>query len=178
MCASDDWNAEAELRSHLRSRTSGAKLGVAHELLDSRDVYVLIFNEGKADEGVYTLQDGGTPQSYVLAFEEQDEAARFAMLLQAEDFDLPSPVNWPSSQVTNFCSAAGFMLGLVPEGTLLVPPQTNSFESLEPEVPADRPDGLDSEDSFETTRARERSERVERLERLFGMPSSDGPPAL
>ena len=30
----------------------------------------------------YTLQDRGAPVSYVLAFEEQEEASRFAMLLQ------------------------------------------------------------------------------------------------
>jgi hypothetical protein len=165
MLAPDDsWSAEAELLSRLRSRSDGAKLGIAHELMEAakNDVYVLIFNEGRTDEGVYTLQDCGTAQSYMLAFEEEDEASRFAMLLQADDFDLPSPVSWPSEHVTEFCSAAGFLLGLVPEGTLLVPPATNFYvEDVE--------DVMGPEDPIETQSARDR------LEMLFGLPSRRPP---
>ena len=49
--------------------------------------YVLIFNAGQQDEGVYTLQGRSSPASaYVLAFERDDDAERFSQLLQAEGF--------------------------------------------------------------------------------------------
>jgi hypothetical protein len=53
--------------------------------LDS--AYVLIFNAGQQDEGVYTLQGrAAQANAYVLAFELNDDAGRFAQLLQAEGF--------------------------------------------------------------------------------------------
>ena len=53
----------------------------------SDQAWVLIFNAGQQNEGVYTLQ-GRT--AYVLAFERTDDAERFAQLLQADGFDEPT----------------------------------------------------------------------------------------
>ena len=48
--------------------------------------WVLIFNKGREDEGMYTLQGRETPEkgsgTFVMAFERQEEASRFSMLLQ------------------------------------------------------------------------------------------------
>ena len=74
---------------------SGVLLGHAAEVLRSNKVYepfVLLFNPGQHDEGVYTLQGRESLiTTYVLAFEQQDEADRFAMLLQVRTAALLLP---------------------------------------------------------------------------------------
>ncbi|KAL3933313.1 MAG: hypothetical protein SGPRY_000338, partial [Prymnesium sp.] len=142
----------AELRKRIEnSASTAAQLGAAEEVLHNRNaVWVLIFNLGRNDEGVYTLQGRtSTASSYVLAFEQTDEvphrpsesceewdsheprqlqAQRFAALLQAEGFDLPEPVEWQSDQIRTFCDAGQFELGIVPTGALLTPPAHNEYD--------------------------------------------------
>ena len=68
----------------------------------------------------------------MLAFEEQEEASRFAMLLQAQGFDLATATKWTSELLGDFCDAADFDLGFVPDATLLMPPEQNYFVADEP----------------------------------------------
>jgi len=146
MLGDDSWDGRFmdELNSRISdSQNSAARMGAPEAVLEQLpSVYVLIFNVGRHNEGVYTLQ--GTVDSidaYVLAFEQTDEAQRFAELLEAEGFDLPQPLEWPADQVSQFCHMNEFQLGIVPTGTLLTPPEKNcydveAFEEL---------DGLDAE---------------------------------
>jgi len=90
--------------------------------------WVLIFNAGREDEGLYTLQ-GQQRGTYVLAFENRDEAARFATLLQADGFDEPAPTAWRKEQLSDFCAMAEFGLGFVPNDALLVPPENNYYDA-------------------------------------------------
>ena len=90
--------------------------------------------------GRYTLQGRETPEkshgTYVLAFEQHEEASRFAMLLQAQGFDMPTATEWPAEQLSEFCSSTEFGLGFVPHEALLVPPQLNYFDETAFEVVA------------------------------------------
>ena len=78
---------QASLRNAIE-RASTTRLGSPHSALQGLDsAYVLIFNAGQQDEGVYTLQGrAAQANAYVLAFELNDDAGRFAQLLQAEGF--------------------------------------------------------------------------------------------
>ena len=73
----------------LANQRTGTEFGEPRSLLQQHkadSAWVLLFNPGERNEGVYTLQGRETPGAphgtYVLAFEEQEEASRFAMLLQ------------------------------------------------------------------------------------------------
>ena len=73
----------------LANQRTGTEFGEPRSLLrqhKAESAWVLLFNPGERNEGVYTLQGRETPGAphgtYVLAFEEQEEASRFAMLLQ------------------------------------------------------------------------------------------------
>ena len=73
----------------LANQRTGTEFGEPRSLLrqhKAESAWVLLFNPGERNEGVYTLQGRETPEAphgtYVLAFEEQEEASRFAMLLQ------------------------------------------------------------------------------------------------
>ena len=140
---SDSLSAEFE---RLAAARSGTVFGSAPDLLRERKLehsWVLIFNAGQDDEGLYTLQGSeasvqqhGNDGTYVLAFEQHEEASRFAMLLQAQGFDMPTATEWPAEQLSEFCSSTEFGLGFVPHEALLVPPQLNYFDETAFEVVA------------------------------------------
>lgn len=82
---------------------------------DLESGWVLLFNAGTIDEGVYTVQDDDTT-TFVLAFEDIEDATRFAQQLEAEEFDLPTVSNWDMDVLTEFCEADDFRIGWVPQG--------------------------------------------------------------
>ena len=117
----DAWNSndEDELRAAI-ARATTTKLGQPNCVLNGMDsAIVLIFNQGQPDEGVYTLQGRyERTNAYVLAFERTDDAERFATLLQADGFDLATPLQWDYEQIARFCTAGDYEISLVPTGTL------------------------------------------------------------
>ena len=112
----------------LAAARAGTVFGCAADLLREHKVrgsWVLIFNAGQDDEGLYTLQGSEASGAqhegtYVLAFEQLEEASRFAMLLQAQGFDMPTATEWPAEQLSEFCASTDFGLGFVPTEALLV----------------------------------------------------------
>jgi hypothetical protein len=94
-------------------------------------VFVLLFNAHTDNEGIHTLKtdetiDGQTvTQDVVLAFETEDDATRFALLLEAQDFPTATVEGLDLEELQEFCHSSGLALKFVPEGTLAVPPETN-----------------------------------------------------
>jgi hypothetical protein len=86
-------------------------------------VYVLLFNTGTENEGIHTLRVGD--RDIVLMFESEDDATRYAMMLEAQDFGDPTVEAFDSEEIEGFCHEAGYHCKSVPEGTLEVPPDTN-----------------------------------------------------
>lgn len=95
-------------------------------------VYVLLFNARTENEGIHTLQLG--ERNIVLMFEAEDDATRYALLLEAQDFMCPAIEVLDSEEIEEFCTSAGYEAKLVPEGflpstnedrLLLVPPEIN-----------------------------------------------------
>jgi len=118
------------LAEFMTVRASQTRCGRADSVLTGvAEAWVLIFNLGRQDEGVYTLQGRETrTSSYVLAFEQPDDADRFAQLLQADSFDGATPLRWDSHQLAAFCDAGEFEISLVPQGALLTPPSKNEYD--------------------------------------------------
>ncbi len=99
-------------------------------------VYVLLYNPGTEREGIHSLQVGD--RNLILMFEDPDDAERYALLLEAQDFHPPSVVAIEAKEVEEFCQAAGYECQLVPEGFVptndaerlfLAPPQRNVAET-------------------------------------------------
>ena len=88
------------LAEHVSLRGRVCRCGAPESVLSNIDAaWVLIFNLGQQDEGVYTLQGRhAQPSAYVLAFEHSDDAERFAELLSADEFDLATPLRWDAAQ--------------------------------------------------------------------------------
>lgn len=156
---SEGWSDqdESELRRMIAHQTNLARLGSPESILNGDgNVFVLIFNQGQQDEGVYTLQGQATRVAgYVLTFEMYDDATRFADLLQAEGFDLATPLQWNFDQISSFCQAGAFEVSLVPTGTVITPPSKNeydhaAFDEMNNKVHQQRADGLDPVHEFGT----------------------------
>lgn len=94
-------------------------------------VFVLLFNAGTDQEGIHTLKMMDPElgeRNVVLMFEAEDDATRFSLMLEAQDFPIATVEAIDAAEVEGFCQDAGYECTLVPEGTLVVPPEANVEE--------------------------------------------------
>ncbi|MEG3438503.1 DUF3110 domain-containing protein [Pannus brasiliensis CCIBt3594] len=89
-------------------------------------VFVLLYNAGTDSEGIHTIQMGHINK--VLMFESEDDATRYALLLEAQDFPAPAVERIDSEEVEEFCRSAGYEVELIKEGMLAIPPESNVEE--------------------------------------------------
>lgn len=91
-------------------------------------VYVLVFNAGTDNEGIHTVREGN--RNKILMFESQDDATRFALMLEAQDFPTPTVEAIDAEEIKGFCESADYDWELVREnGDLVVPPEINVAET-------------------------------------------------
>jgi hypothetical protein len=119
-------------------------------------VYILLFNAGTDNEGIHTIQidnpEGASGQlrNKILMFASEDDATRYALLLEAQDFPTASVEAIDSEEIETFCRDADYDWEIVGDGELAIPPQTNLDETdwnteTKPQEEADIPnDELDS----------------------------------
>jgi hypothetical protein len=95
-------------------------------------VYVLLFDAGSENEGIHSLEVNG--HTVVLLFEDQDDAERYAGLLEAQDFPMPTVERLERAEMEEFCTSAGYHARFVPAGflpqsaeerLLIAPPEKN-----------------------------------------------------
>ncbi|XHX76112.1 MAG: DUF3110 domain-containing protein [Stenomitos frigidus ULC029] len=99
-------------------------------------VFVLLFNAGTDNEGIHTIRIGD--RNLVLIFEQEDDATRYALLLEAQDFPVPTVERMAQADIEEFCESAGYegqlvSAGFVPQTDadrlLLAPPESNLVET-------------------------------------------------
>ncbi len=99
-------------------------------------VFVLLFNARTENEGIHTIRIGD--RNLVLMFESEDDATRYALLLEAQDFPVPAVEGMEQDEIEEFCQSAGYDPQLVPHGfmpqsdaerLLMVPPAANVEET-------------------------------------------------
>ena len=130
-------DAPTDVPFHHGLQTADVKFGQADEVLadnpswrEEGHLWVLLFGSGES-EGIYTLRHPQDTEHFVVAFEDADEASRFAMLLEAEDFELPRSEPWPGELLSEFCTSTGLSIGLVLHGELVMPPSQNQWTPAE-----------------------------------------------
>ena len=146
-------------------------------------VHVLLFDAGTDSEGIHSLEIGG--RTVVLLFENPDDAERYAGLLEAQDFPVPSIEALDRVEVEAFCSEAGyeprfietgFLPGSDEERLFISPPESNRDvsrwkEEIDAETSNDSDDGgeSDSESAADSavTSSPELDELRQRLEGLL-----------
>ncbi|MEL6221104.1 MAG: DUF3110 domain-containing protein [Cyanobacteria bacterium J06627_8] len=86
-------------------------------------VFVLLFNAGTDNEGIHTLKLGD--RNIVLMFEDEDDATRYGLMLEAQDFPSPTIEGFNAEEIELFCRDADYECKFVAQGTLEVPPEDN-----------------------------------------------------
>jgi hypothetical protein len=108
------------------SSAAGARPGLWQHL---GEVYVLLFGVGQKDtEGIYSLRavsDEGLPTETIIAFEDMEDAVRYAALLEATMDHSPAVCSIPPSELAAFCADSGYRCRLELEGSMLMPPDYN-----------------------------------------------------
>ena len=90
-------------------------------------VFVLLFNAGKENEGIHTIQLGD--RNKVLMFESEEDATRFGVMLEAQDFPTPLVESIEEEEVRAFCVDADYDWEVIPAGALAIPPENNLEET-------------------------------------------------
>ncbi len=90
-------------------------------------VFVLLFNARTENEGIHTVRVGD--RNKVLMFESEDDATRFAVMLEAQDFPNATVEAMDAEEIKEFCQSADYDWELVTDGALAIPPETNMAET-------------------------------------------------
>ena len=86
-------------------------------------VYILLYNAGTNNEGIHTVQIGD--RNRILMFVEKDDAERYALMLEAQDFPTPTVESIDEEEVKAFCQNADYDYELIEAGKLALPPEHN-----------------------------------------------------
>ncbi|HAA29785.1 MAG TPA: DUF3110 domain-containing protein, partial [Cyanobacteria bacterium UBA8553] len=81
-----------------------------------KQVYVLLFNAGTDNEGIHTVRIDD--RNKVLLFESEDDAIRFGVMLEAQDFPEATVEAMDAEDMEEFCLSAGYESELIEEGML------------------------------------------------------------
>ncbi|KAG8464347.1 hypothetical protein KFE25_003410 [Diacronema lutheri] len=135
-------------------------------------VYVLIFNAGSSNEGLYSLQlETAERVDVVLAWELEADAKQYGQLLLEQNMPQPVPQGIGLDEISSFCTESGLSLGVVRGGTFVEPPSrtVEKFDwrpgGTSGEPPQREADGSLSEDQLDELRLRlERASRLSQAE--------------
>ncbi|MGK7956099.1 MAG: DUF3110 domain-containing protein [Crocosphaera sp.] len=122
-------------------------------------IYVLLFNARTENEGIHTVQMGD--RNKILMFESEDDATRYALLLEAQDFPTPTVEAFDAKEIEEFCRQADYDWELISAGELAIPPEQNVEEIVwgeedeEPQKPTET----------ETTASEMSSEELDQIRR-------------
>ena len=115
-------------------------------------VYVLLFDPGTDQEGIHSLEIND--RTVVLLFEVREDAERYAGLLEAQDFPVPTVEALGREEMEQFCRESDYEARFVPVGflpqtpedrLLIAPPERNmdvqNWQDEEPPEEVSSPSG-------------------------------------
>lgn len=86
-------------------------------------IFVLLFNVGTDNEGIHSLKV--EDRDVVLMFEDEDDATRYGLMLEAQDLPTPTVEEMDDQEIEEFCTSVGYETRLIPSGSLELPPENN-----------------------------------------------------
>ncbi len=88
-------------------------------------MYILTI-EGKEDEGAYAVSSPEGDRALYL-FEEEDDAVRYAGLLEAEDYPPMVVVEVEDELALNTCNRYNYRYVIITEDDFVIPPKQDDF---------------------------------------------------
>ena len=80
--------------------------------------------EGQENDGAYAVNDQDGERALYL-FEEEDDAERYAGLLEAEDYPPMSVIEIPDQLAINTCNLYNYRYVIITEDDFVIPPRDN-----------------------------------------------------
>ncbi|MCH2543941.1 MAG: DUF3110 domain-containing protein, partial [Candidatus Atelocyanobacterium sp. ALOHA_A2.5_9] len=77
-------------------------------------VYALLFNIRTENEAIHTVQIGD--RNKILMFESEDDATRFSVLLEAQDFPAATVEEFDQEEIMEFCRSVDYDWQIIPAG--------------------------------------------------------------
>lgn len=85
--------------------------------------------EGKEDEGAYSVTNSDGEQVLYL-FQEEDDAMRYAMMLEDEDFPSMHVIEVDAEIMIKACEYSSTRYALITPNDIVVPPKTPFYDHL------------------------------------------------
>jgi hypothetical protein len=123
-------------------------------------VFVLLYNARTENEGIHTIKIGD--RNTVLMFANEDDAERYAMMLEAQDFPVPTVEEIDREEIEDFCQSADYDAELIEEEMLAVPPESN-LEIPDWELDSPKPASPQSDSSMSDPELEKIRRRLEGL---------------
>jgi hypothetical protein len=128
-------------------------------------VWILQFNINSHEQAFYalSLSDG---QTVIIAFENEDDAARCAGLLEAQDFPDLSPEKIEQTELEEICADSSCQLYIVQSGEFFMPTEENAEPSewqMEDKPGAESISTAQSGNGAESPEIEEMRRRLEKL---------------
>jgi hypothetical protein len=121
----DDWEPDWDFEPEEIRKGNPRKV-----LQKSPHAWVILFNLGQKNEGVYTLSNDKNSAGYVVGFERKDDANNFCDELQESDElqDRAQPDKWSAEELVLFCESNGFEAVFAPKRAEIQPPSSNAYD--------------------------------------------------
>lgn len=85
--------------------------------------------DGKEDEGAYSVQNEDGEQILYL-FEEEDDATRYAMMLEEEDFPEMNVLEVEDEMMIHICEAHGYEYTVITANDIVIPPKIERHDFI------------------------------------------------
>jgi hypothetical protein len=91
-------------------------------------MFILTIN-GKEEEGAYSVQNDDGEQVLYL-FEEEDDATRYAMMLEEEDFPEMNVLEVDDEMMIHICEAHGYEYSVITQNDIVIPPKIENHDFI------------------------------------------------
>ena len=81
---------------------------------------------GKENEGAYSVKDMEGNQILYL-FEEEDDATRYAMMLETEDYPEMHVIEVEDDVIVRTCEVHNYRYSVITEDDIVIPPEEDAF---------------------------------------------------
>jgi len=88
-------------------------------------MYILTL-EGREDQGAYSVTNQKGQQILYL-FEEEDDAVRFAMMLEEDDYPPLTVIEIEDDLIIKTCEVNGYEYAIITENDIVIPPEQNDI---------------------------------------------------
>jgi hypothetical protein len=84
---------------------------------------------GKEDEGAYSVQNEHGEQILYL-FEEEDDASRYAMMLEDDDYPEMHVIEVEDDMMIHICESHGYDYTVITPNDIVIPPKTERHDFI------------------------------------------------